>query len=148
MVVVVFPFSATIIDAIVTLVLARAATRVVRAQILKKNKQRTPPNVALQSVRAGIEANFSSAANAEVQEERREELEELQQRLLDLENEIAQEAGERADERFKEVKLPTGSEAVEKIKAWLKRNDHSHWRASIDDVASKIIPKEQRAGTP
>jgi hypothetical protein len=68
-------------------------------------------------------------------------LEELQQRILDLENKIVQEAGERTAKRLKEIKLPTGAEAVEKIKMWLKKHDHSHWRISIGDVASKFIPR-------
>ena len=69
----------------------------------------------------------------------REELDELQQRLAELENEITQEATRRSQERLKEIKLPTGAEAVEKINAWLKRHNRSHWRVSLDPVASKFI---------
>jgi hypothetical protein len=100
--------------------------------------------VALGSVSGSIEANLSSAANAEVREERREELEELQQRILDLENEITEEASKRTRERLKGIKLPTGAAAVEKIKAWLKRHDHSHWRISTDAVAAKFIKGAKR----
>ena len=94
--------------------------------------------VALESVSQSIEASLSSAANDEVREERREELEELEQQLADLENEIAEEAAKRTEERLKEIKPPTGTEVVEEIKAWLKRQPASHWRASIYDVASKF----------
>jgi DNA topoisomerase VI subunit B len=95
--------------------------------------------VALESVSQSIEANLSSAASAEVKEERREELEELQQQLADLENEIAEEAANRTKERLKEIKLPSGPQVVEKIKAWLKRDAQLHWRGSIDAVASIFI---------
>ena len=94
--------------------------------------------VALESVSQSIEASLSSAANDEVREERREELEELEQQLADLENEIAEEAAKRTEERLKEIKPPTCTEVVEEIKAWLKRQPASHWRASIYDVASKF----------
>ena len=94
--------------------------------------------VALESVSQSIEASLSSAANDEVREERREELEELEQQLADLENEIAEEAAKRTEERLKEIKPPTGTEVVEEIKAWLKRQPASHWCASIYDVASKF----------
>jgi hypothetical protein len=95
--------------------------------------------LALESVSQNIEANLSSAASAQLREERREELEELQQRLANLENEIAQEAANRTAERLKKIKLPTGAEVIEKIKARLKSDSLSHWRASINTVASKFI---------
>jgi hypothetical protein len=95
--------------------------------------------VALASVSQSIEASLSSTVNNEVREERREELEQLQQWLADLENEIAEEAANRTAERLKEIQLPTGTQVVEEIQVWLKRYDHSHWRNSIDPVASKFI---------
>jgi hypothetical protein len=95
--------------------------------------------LALESVSQNIEENLRSAAEAEIRKERREELQELQQRLARLENKIARETANRAKERLKKIKLPTGSDVVEKIKAWLKRNARSHWRGSIVAVASKIM---------
>jgi hypothetical protein len=111
------------------------------AQFKKNAAAKVIPSeqLALQSVSQSIEASLSSAASAEVKEERREELEELQQQLADLETEIAEEASNRTAERLKEIKPPTGAQVVEEIKTWLKRHDHSHWRGSIDAVASKFI---------
>jgi hypothetical protein len=102
--------------------------------------------LALRSVTESVEENLLSAAAVEVREERQEELEELQRQMNELEEEIKEESQARADERFEEIKLPTGSEAVEKIKEWLERWDHSHWRISIDSVAVNLIPEEQRPG--
>jgi hypothetical protein len=95
--------------------------------------------VALESVSQSIKDSLSSAASAEVREERREELVELQQQLVDLENEIAEEAAKRTEERLKEIKPPTGTQVVEQIQTWLERHDHLHWCNSIDPVASKFI---------
>ena len=96
--------------------------------------------LAIQEVTAIISETLRQRANEEVAEERSEELEELRQKLQELEAAIAEEAGRRALEWFKEVKLPTGVEAVERITKWLKRNSHSHWRQSIGAVAVKFIP--------
>jgi hypothetical protein len=100
--------------------------------------------LARDSVSASVEANLSSAAQAEIREERGEELEELQRQLNELETEIAEETRSRAAERLKEIKLPEGSQIVKEIKTWLERWDRSHWRNSIHDVAMSLIPEEQR----
>lgn len=115
------------------------------AQFAKHAAAKVIPSeqLALKSISQSVEANLLSAAEAEVTEERRVELELLQQRLHDLENEIRDEASERAGEWFKEIKLSTGSEVIEKIKDWLKKHDHLHWRTSISDVASYFIPRAQ-----
>ena len=94
-----------------------------------------------------VEAKLASAASIEVREERKEELEDLQQQMDELEEEIKEESQARADERFKEIELPTGLEVVEEIKEWLERWGHSHWRNSIDSVAENLIPEEQRAAS-
>jgi phosphoglycolate phosphatase-like HAD superfamily hydrolase len=91
--------------------------------------------LALKSVTESVEAKLVSGASIEVREERKEELENLQQQMDELEEEIKEESQARADERFKEIELPTGSEVVEEIKEWLERRGHSHWRNSIDSVA-------------
>ena len=100
--------------------------------------------LALESVSTRIWSKLSSAASAEVREERQVELEVLQQQMDELESEIMEETGKRAAERFKEIKLPIGSEVIEKIKGWLEQWNHSHWVGSIDHVATGLIPEEQR----
>jgi hypothetical protein len=97
-------------------------------------------DLALDEVSENIAATLLESATEEVSEERYEEMEELLTQLQTLEDEIAEAAQELADERFKEVKLPTGAEAVEEIKAWLEKHAHSHWRYSIGAVADKFIP--------
>jgi hypothetical protein len=97
--------------------------------------------LALQSVSERVRASVSSTADAEVRNERREDLAALQRQMDELEIEIAEEAESRASERFKKIKLPTGSEVVAKIKVWLKKNNQSHWTSSIDAVASKLAKK-------
>jgi hypothetical protein len=112
------------------------------AQFQKHGAAKVIPStqLAIEEVAASITETLQQRMNKEVAEERAEELEELRQKLQVLEAEITEEAGRRADERFKKVKLPTGVEAVERISRWLKRNSHSHWRQSIGAVAAKFIP--------
>ena len=112
------------------------------AQFKKHGAAKVIPSeqLAVQDVTASIAETLRQRAHAEVSKERAEELEELRQKLQVLEAEITEEAGRRAGERFKEVKLPTGVEAVERISRWLKRNSRSHWCQSIGAVAAKFIP--------
>jgi hypothetical protein len=65
----------------------------------------------------------------------------LREKLWQIEAEIAEEAGAQAAERFEEVTLPTGLEAVGKITAWLNRHEQSHWTACIEAVAKGFIPR-------
>ena len=113
-------------------------------QFIKHGAAKVIPSepLVLQSVLESVQANLSIAADAEVRNERREDLAALQQQMDELEMEIAEEAESRASERFRKIKLPTGSEVVAKIKIWLKKNNQSHWTSSIDAVASKLAKKE------
>ena len=111
------------------------------AQFEKHNASKVIPSeqLALESVSASIQAKLSSAAEAEVREEKKERLEDLQRQINELELQIADETRERAAERFEAITLPTGADVVEKIRAWLTAQNHSHWLHSIDHVASKFI---------
>jgi hypothetical protein len=100
--------------------------------------------LALESVSASIKEKLADAADDEVREERKEELGELQRLMDELEDEIEEETKERAEARFKEIELPDSAQIVKEIKEWLKQSNHSHWRNSIDHVATGLIPEEQR----
>lgn len=115
-------------------------------QFKKHGAAKVVPSVelALQSVSKTVEDKLSSAANAEVTEERQEEIEELQRQMDELESEIEVEAQARTAERLKEIELPDGVQIVKEIKKWLERQPHSHWRNSIDAVAMSLIPEEQQ----
>jgi hypothetical protein len=113
------------------------------AQFQKHGAAKVIPSddLALDQVSEHIAATLLDHATEEVSDERYEEMEELLTQLQTLDDEIAEEARVRANQRFEEVKLPTGADAVKKIKAWLKKHDHSHWRNSIKAVASKFIAR-------
>jgi hypothetical protein len=95
--------------------------------------------LALEEVSINITMTLFQRAHAEVTGERSAELEQLREKLATLEAEIEKEAKARAEGRFREVKLPTGRQAVERITGWLKRHNHSHWRHSIGSIATRFL---------
>jgi hypothetical protein len=96
-------------------------------------------DVVLKELTDDIEILLDSDAQDEVEEERQEELDDLEEQLKALKNEIKEEAISRADERLKEIKMPTGLEAIEKLKEWLQKQSHSHWRIAIPNMAYDFI---------
>jgi hypothetical protein len=111
-------------------------------QFRKHHAKKVIPSedLTLAEVSEQIAAVLLEGATTEVEEEHYEELEELLTQLENLETEIAEEAQERADQRYAEVKLPTGAEAVAAVEDWLADNIESHWRSSLEEVAKGYIP--------
>jgi hypothetical protein len=111
-------------------------------QFRKHHAKKVIPSedLTLAEVSEQIAAALLEGATTEVEDEHYEELEELLTQLENLETEIAEEAQERADQRYAEVKLPTGAEAVAAVEDWLADNIESHWRSSLEEVAKGYIP--------
>jgi hypothetical protein len=122
----------------------------INAQFEKHGASKTipPEELALESVSESIKAKLLSAADAEVRKKRKSDLAEIQDLLDALEAEIEEETDNLTAERLEAIELPTGAEVVKRIKAWLKTENHSHWRNSIGHVATTLIPKEQQPSEP
>jgi hypothetical protein len=103
-----------------------------------------PEELALSSVTEIVRAKVLQAADGEMRARHQEDLDALQQLMDELEDQIAEEADQLAEERLDAIEFPEGAVVVEEIKKWLKRSPPSHWRYSIDHVATELIPEDER----
>ena len=139
--------------------------RWINAQFEKHGASKVVPSeeMVFGQVREIIKGRLSSATGNDVRAERLPELTELykeiekvkepflkeiekateplQRQVCKIQEEIDLEIEKRTAEVLEKAAFPTGSDVVRKINDWLKENNHSHWRKSIDDVASEFIPE-------
>jgi hypothetical protein len=102
-----------------------------------------PEDLVAEQLEAQIQNIVHSEAQAEVEEEHREEIDELQEKLDALLEEIKQEASSRSKERLDELIMPTGPEAVTELKEWLGKRTDSHWTAAIPEMAQDFIDEQE-----
>ena len=125
------------------------------SQFIKHGAAKVIPSeqLALQMVSETVETQLALAAEQKARAQRQAELGHLQDEMAKIteplrkqvdkiEQEIADETKKRTADGLKKIKL-AGSHAVGKIKAWLKRHNHSHWHSSIGAVGSEFISKSE-----